>query len=398
MKLLSDQIQGMLSGSSAIRKMFEAGIELKKKYGAENVYDFSLGNPDLPAPPSVEEALAKITAEAQAPFAFGYMPNAGYPEMRQAMARRLSKEQNFEVPASRIIGTCGAAGGLNVFFRAVLSAGDEVLCPSPYFVEYGNYAANFGGKLVPVPTKLPDFTLDFAAIEQAVTEKTRAIIVNSPNNPTGQIYSKEELAQLGDLMRRCSEKNNRTIYIVSDEPYRFLNFDHVDIPCIFSVYDASVIVGSFSKSLSLAGERAGYLAVNPQLEHGEDLVSALILTNRILGFINTPAIAQKILIACEDSQVDTEIYHRRRTAMAQVLTDAGISFTMPRGAFYFFPKSPVEDESVFISALLNERVLAVAGKGFGLPGYFRLAFCVSEKTIRDSADSFRRAVRAVSGQ
>ena len=387
----------MLSGSSAIRKMFEAGIELKKKYGADNVYDFSLGNPDLPPPDAVGTALRQIAQDSSQPFSLGYMPNAGYPEMRQSLSRRLSREQNFEIPPAKIIGTCGAAGGLNVFMRAVLTPGDEILCPSPYFVEYGSYAGNFGGVLIPVPSKLPDFKLDLEAIEKAITEKTRAIIINSPNNPTGQIYSHDELALLGAILKQHSEKNGRIIYMISDEPYRFLNFDHEEIPSVFSVYDASVIIGSFSKSLSLAGERAGYIAVNPELENGDELVAGLILANRILGFINTPAIAQKIIIACENSQVDPEIYRRRRDVMAQVLDDAGIEYFLPRGAFYFFPKSPVEDESIFINALLNERVLAVAGKGFGLPGYFRLSFCVGEKVIRNSAESFKRAVQAVKG-
>ncbi len=395
MKLLSDQIQGMLANSSAIRKMFEAGIELKKKYGADNVYDFSLGNPDLPAPDAVKAALNNIAEESGKPFAFGYMPNAGYPEMRQSLSRRLSREQNVDIPASRIIGTCGAAGGLNVFLRAVLNPGDEVICPSPYFVEYGNYVENFGGKLLPVLTKT-DFSLDVDAIEQAVTGKTRAVIINSPNNPTGQIYTREELTALAEVLKKYSVQYGHEIYIISDEPYRFLNFDHREIPSIFSIYDASVIVGSFSKSLSLAGERVGYLAVNPALENGDMLVSALILTNRILGFINAPAVAQKILIACEESQVDPEIYRKRRDLMAKVLDDAGIEYVLPKGAFYFFPKSPTADESVFINALLNERILAVAGRSFGLPGYFRLAFCVSEKTIQDSAESFKRAVLAVS--
>lgn len=395
MNLLSPEVQGFTANSSMIRKMFESGIELKKLYGADNVYDFSLGNPDLPPPASVKKALRDISAQADKPFAMGYMPNAGYPETRAALAAKISEEQNVQTPAANIVVTCGAAGGLNIFFRAVLSDGDEVMCPSPYFVEYGFYVGNFRGKLVPVPTKLPDFSLDIPAIEKAITPKTRAIIINSPNNPTGSIYSRKELAALAAVLKKHSRKNKRVIYLISDEPYRFLNFDKVEIPSFFELYDASVIIGSFSKSLSLAGERIGYVAVCPTLKGCEELMGGIILTNRILGFVNAPAIAQKILQTCLNSEVDLKIYGRRRKAMAKVLDGAGIEYALPRGAFYFFPKSPVADERLFVDALLKERVLAVPGRGFGLAGYFRLAFCVSETTIANSAEAFKRAVAAV---
>lgn len=395
MNTLSPEVTNFLANSSMIRKMFEAGIELKKQYGADNVYDFSLGNPDLPPPPAVKEAILKIAETADAPFSIGYMPNAGYPATREALAKKISQEQGVETPASNVVVTCGAAGGLNAFFRAVLTPGDEVMCPSPYFVEYGFYAGNFGGKLVPVPTILPSFSLDIDAIEKAITPATRAIIVNSPNNPTGTIYTHEELDALAAVLKKHSEINGRTIYLVSDEPYRFLNFDKLVIPSAFDIYDASVVIGSFSKSLSLAGERIGYVAVNPAFANAEELMGGLILTNRILGFVNAPALAQKILEACIDSEVDMTIYHKRRDVMAKVLSDAGIEFEMPRGAFYFFFKSPTEDERIFVEALKNERVLAVPGSGFGLPGYIRLTFCVSETTIANSAESFKRAMIAI---
>jgi aspartate aminotransferase len=395
MNLLSPEVQGFTANSSMIRKMFESGIEMKKLYGADNVYDFSLGNPDLPPPASVKKALRDISAQADKPFAMGYMPNAGYPETRAALAAKISEEQNVKTPAANVVVTCGAAGGLNIFFRAVLSDGDEVMCPSPYFVEYGFYVGNFRGKLVPVPTKLPDFSLDIPAIEKAITPKTRAIIINSPNNPTGSIYNRKELTALAAVLKKHSRKNKRVIYLISDEPYRFLNFDKVEIPSFFELYDASVIIGSFSKSLSLAGERIGYVAVCPTLKGCEELVGGVILTNRILGFVNAPAIAQKIIQSCLNSEVGLKVYSRRRKAMAKVLDEAGIEYTLPRGAFYFFPKSPVADERLFVEALLKERVLAVPGRGFGLPGYFRLAFCVNETTIANSAESFKRAVAAV---
>lgn len=391
--LLSAEIASALGNSSMIRKMFEAGNELRKKYGNENVYDFSLGNPDVPAPGAVKTALQEIAEKADQPFALGYMPNAGYPECRAKLGEYLTREQGVSVPGSNVVVTCGAAGGINAFFRAVLESGDEVICPSPYFVEYAFYAGNFGGKLLPVATKPDTFELDCDAIAAAITPRTRAVLVNSPNNPTGQIYKRSELEALSAVLKDAVRKYGRTIYLIADEPYRYLNYDNCDVPSVFSVYDASVVIGSFSKTLSLAGERIGYVAVNPALEGAEELLNGVIMTNRILGFVNAPAVAQQILIKSVDSTIDLDIYRRRRDLMAQVLSDAGIEFLMPKGAFYFFPKSPVADERIFVEKLLQERVLAVPGRGFGMAGYFRLTFCVDERFIANSAESFKNAMK-----
>lgn len=391
--LLSGEIGRSLANSSMIRKMFEAGAELRKQYGAANVYDFSLGNPDVPAPEAVKKALREIAEQSDRAFALGYMPNGGYPECRRKLAEYMTREQGVPVPENRVIASCGAAGGLNALFRAVLEPGDEVMCPSPYFVEYGFYAANFQGVLKPVPTRPGTFALDCAAIEAAITPKTRVMLINSPNNPTGQIYTREELGALGAVLERASRKFGRVIYLVADEPYRYLNYDGVEIPSVFSVYDASVVVGSFSKTLSLAGERAGYLAVNPNLADGDELMNGLIMTTRILGFVNAPAVAQQILMRSIEASIDLDIYRRRRNLMAEILTAAGIEFMLPKGAFYFFPKSPLADERIFVDKLLHQRILAVPGRGFGLAGYFRLAFCVDEKIIAASAESFKNAVK-----
>ena len=390
MELLSAEVKGYLNNSSMIRRMFEAGIELKKRFGADKVYDFSLGNPDLPPPPEVKEALKELTESAGNPFSFGYMPNAGSVEARQALANLLKKEQNIDIPAANILVTCGAAGGINAFFRAVLERGDEVICPSPYFVEYGFYAGNYGGILKPVPSK-EDFSLDVDAIEAAITPKTRALILNSPNNPTGKIYSRAELCEVAAMLKRVREKYGRMIYIVADEPYRFLNFDGVEIPPVMEFFKHTAVIGSFSKNLSLAGERLGYIAVSPQVENSAELMAGLIMCNRILGFVNAPALGQKILEKCLNAEVDLDIYRKRRDAMAKVLADAGAEFTVPRGAFYFFVKSPCEDECKFVDALLEEKILAVPGRGFGRPGYIRLTCCVDEKIILRSAPGFARA-------
>lgn len=397
MHTLSQQVATYIEHSSWIRKMFEAGMILKKKYGQDNVYDFSLGNPDLAPPAAVADGLREIADEAASPFAFGYMPNAGYPDARELLAAHLAKEQETpDLGPEHIILTCGAAGGLNAFFRAVLDPGDEVVCPAPYFVEYGFYVENHGGQLKPVACDAETFGLDLAGIEAALTEKTRVVLINSPNNPTGQVYSREELDTLSDILEAHSKKVGRPVYLVSDEPYRFLVYDNATVPPVLPRYSHSIVIGSFSKSLSLAGARVGYVAVNPAMEDVTTLVGGLILTNRILGFVNAPAIAQKLLIKALGQGVDLSVYESRRAAMARVLDDAGISYVMPKGAFYFFPRVPGGslDDTGFVNALMQENILAVPGSGFGFPGGFRLAFCVPEDVIVRSAEPFKRAVAA----
>lgn len=392
MKLVTEQMEQFLSGGAWIRKIFEQGLELKKQFGEEAVCDFSLGNPDLPPPAVVGECLADLAAQADKPFAFGYMPNPGYPAVRAALAEHLSREQGVAIAAGDLLLTCGAAGGINVFFRAVLTPGDEVICPIPYFVEYGFYAGNSGGVLKPVPTK-PDFDLDIAALEAAITPRTRVVLINSPNNPTGQVYSRETLTELAAMLTRASAGRERPIYLLADEPYRFLAYDGAQVPSVLPLYPYSLVIGSFSKNLSLPGERIGYVVVSPLMEGREQLVAGMVFANRILGFVNAPAVGQALLLRALGQEVDRTVYARRREAMAEVLTRAGYEFVMPRGAFYFFPKSPDADELTFLDRLTAERVLAVPGRGFGLPGYFRLAFCVDEAVIRRSEAGFAKALR-----
>jgi len=396
MELVNSTMKASLANSSWIRRMFEAGIELKKEFGEDAVCDFSLGNPDLPPPAGVGQALAEISGRCDEAFALGYMPNAGYPALREQMAQVVSREQNCTVPGANLLMTCGAAGGLNVFFHAVLDPGDEVIVPTPYFVEYDFYVANHGGKLVQAPSKDLTFELDMAAFERSFSPRTRAVIINSPNNPTGRIYTRRELSDLAELVAAMEKKYNRAIYVISDEPYRFLNFSGAELPSFFELFKHSAVIGSFSKNLSLAGERLGYIAVSPAIGDVSQLMAALVMCNRVLGFVNAPALGQKILAATLGSEVDLEVYRRRREAMAAVLDGAGVEYSMPQGAFYFFPKSPVADESRFVDALLAERILAVPGRGFGRPGYIRLAFCVDEAIIRRAAAGFKRAVQAVS--
>jgi len=393
MSMLSAEISEALSKGSWIRRIFEQGAEMKKLHGADRVYDFSLGNPDLPPPPVVGECLADLATRAGEPFAFGYMPNAGYPHVREALAAQVSLEQGVKFEGSDLLLTCGAAGGINAFFRAVLEPGDEVLCPRPYFVEYGFYVGNHRGKLVTAPVSLPSFDLDVPAMLDAVTDRTRVVMVNSPNNPTGVIYSEETLTELALGLRRLNAKRDKPILLLSDEPYRFLAYDGAVVPSLPKIYPYTVVVSSFSKNLSLAGERIGYVALAPNMPGKDELMNGIVFANRILGYVNAPAIGQAILLKSLGSQVDVSIYDERRAAMARVLDAAGYEYVMPAGAFYFFPKAPGGDDIAFVAKLCEQRVLAVPGTGFGMPGYFRLTFCVDQTVIDNSAEGFARAIQ-----
>lgn len=391
MHVVTPQIRQQMQGASWIRRMFDAGLELKQRVGAENVFDFSLGNPDVPPPAAAGAVLRALAERAVQPMGLGYCPNAGLPSVRAIVARKVSSEQQASVEARHVILTCGAAGGLVTFFRAVLEPGDEVLCPTPYFVEYGAYAGHFGGVLRTFQTKAPDFALDLAALDRAIGPRTRAIVINSPNNPAGCIYDAATLRALGEVLARRNDGREHPIFLVSDEPYRALAYDGATVPPALPLSPFSVVIGSFSKSLSLAGERVGYIAVNPAMPDVQLLVDAMTLTNRTLGFVNAPVLGQQLVEQLIDSSVDVAIYDRRRQAMAAALRRAGIEFAMPRGAFYFFPKAPGGDDVRFVDLLLEENVLAVPGRGFGFPGHVRLAFCVDEKVIERSAPAFERA-------
>jgi aspartate aminotransferase len=395
MRVIASDIEGQMASASWIRRMFEKGLELKKQYGAENVYDFSLGNPDIPPPPRTRDVLISLAESVVQPLGLGYCPNAGLPVFREALAGVLTRQQQAEVKAANVVVTCGAAGALTSFFRAVIEPGDEVLCPAPYFVEYGAYCGHFGGVLKPVPALPPDFQPDIAAMEAAVTDRTRVIIINSPNNPAGCIYSEDTLKRLGRLVDRVNATRERALFLVSDEPYRFLAYDGAVVPPVMPVSPFTLVLGSFSKSLSLAGERIGYVAVNPAMPEGALLVNAVTMTNRTLGFVNAPILGQRLALALLNEGVDLAVYDRRRKAMAQVLSDAGISFAMPKGAFYFFPAAPGGDDQAFVRALLAQNVLAVPGSGFGFPGYFRLSFSVDEAVIAKSAPGFKAAVTTI---
>jgi len=395
MQTVTPEIARSMASSSFIRKMFEKGLELKREFGEEAVCDFSLGNPDVPPPAATREALVRIAEESVRPLGLGYCPNAGLPAVREALAKHLSKQQEMSVREKDVVMTVGAAGALVSFFRAVIEPGDEVITPAPYFVEYGAYCGHFGGVLKPVRSLPPDFRLDLAALARAITPRTRAIIVNSPNNPTGCIYSKEDLQSLAALVDKENATRERPLFLLGDEPYRAFAYDGVRVPPLLPLTPFACVLGSFSKTLSLAGERIGYFVANPTMPDQLSLMAAVTLTNRTLGFVNAPVIGQKLAAALVDTTVDLSIYDRRRKLMAKVLSDAGVEFQMPKGAFYFFAKSPVPDESVFVDALLKEKILVVPGKGFGFPGYVRLSCSVDERIIARSADGFKHVMKGL---
>ena len=400
MKIITDEIATSISSGSWIRKMFEKGRELKDKFGEDAVCDFSLGNPDVPPPAAAKAALERIAENAVKPLGLGYCPNAGIPAVRAAMAEYLSKQQQTQVDASHVIMSVGAAGAMVSFFRAVIEPGDEVLVSAPYFVEYGFYCGHFGGTLKSVKALTPDFRPDIDALEKAVTPRTRVLIINSPNNPTGCIYPEEDLRRIAKIVddenERREKEGGRPLFLLSDEPYRIFAFDGAKVPPILPLTKWSLVIGSFSKSISLAGERVGYLLASPAMPDVQTLLAALVLTTRTLGSVNAPVIGQRLAAELLDETVDLSIYDSRRKLMAKVLSNAGIEFPMPAGAFYFFAKSPVADEMKFVDALLEEKILVVTGKGFGYPGYIRLSCSVDEQIIARAEPGFKRAMERLS--
>jgi len=380
-------------GASVIRKMFEEGNALKAKYGEDNVFDFSLGNPDLDPPEEVLSAIEEI-AKDKSHGAHGYMPNAGYMEARKAMAAKTKKEQGVDVKAENICMTVGAAGALNCVFKAILNAGDNVVVPSPFFAEYRHYVHNQGAELIEVPTKA-DFSLDTDAISKALNEKTAAVLINTPNNPTGKIYSEDDIKALAEVLNAHEKKYGYKPYLISDEPYRAIAYDGREVAPAFPVYDEAVIVTSFAKNISIPGERIGYIAVNPRAKDASEFIAACIFANRILGFVNAPAFFQKVVAKSWDAKVDYSSYEKRRNEIMAVLDAAGIEYAKPEGAFYIFCKVPNKwngDDMAFSEHLKKFFIISAPGAGFGKKGWIRLAYCVSEKTIVNSKNAFMLAM------
>lgn len=389
----SEKIAGFIERSSWIRKMFEEGARLKKEHGAQNVFDFSLGNPNLDPTKSVKEAMIEA-ASVQTPSIHGYMPNAGFPDVRAAVAKKISEDEQFKIGENEIVMTVGAGGGLNVVLKTILNPGDEIICPKPFFVEYVFYVDNHGGSAVQVPTAA-DFSLDLKAIEEAFTPKTAAVLINSPNNPTGKVYTKTEIQGLADLIDRKGKEYGRSVVLISDEPYRGIVYDGIEVPSILNAYRNSIVVTSFSKDLSLAGERLGYIAMNPGMDDAALTMNGLVLSNRILGFVNAPGLMQRTVKNVLRQIVDVSVYKRRRDRLYDALTGFGYECTKPGGAFYLFPKSPIESDVDFAAHLQKKLILVVPGSGFFGPGHFRISYCASDETIEGSLAGFKEAIEEV---
>lgn len=395
MNVVSAQMAKSIAGGSMIRRMFEAGNELRKKFGEDAVCDFSLGNPDLAPPVEVSEEFRALAVKSREPGSLGYMSNGGFAWALDTLAAWLSEQQMVNLTRREVMLSCGAAGALNSFFHTVLEPGDEVLAIAPYFVEYGFYASNHGGVLKTVPCRKDDFGPDIEAVAAAITPKTRALIVNSPNNPSGAVYSAEDMQRLAETLEAGGRRHGRPIYLVSDEPYRFLVYDGCEVPPVLPLSPYAVVVSSFSKNYGLAGERVGYIAVSPRLEERETLMAGLVLSNRTLGYVNPPVVGQYLMAAALGSSTDEAlaVYKKRRDMLAEILTEAGYEFQLPKGTFYFFPKAPGGDDQAFVERLKEQLVLAVPGTGFGGPGHFRLSFAVPDAVIARSREGFARAMR-----
>lgn len=387
--MIADKMKALVKNSSAIRAMFEEGKIMAAKYGAENVYDFSLGNPNVPAPVQVKEAIIE-EAEKEDPIVLhGYMSNAGYEDVRQAVAESINKKFDTVFSAKNIIMTVGAAGGLNVILKTLLNPGDEVIAIAPYFGEYNSYVSNFDGKLVVVSPNTETFQPNLTELEEKLTARTKAVIVNSPNNPTGVIYSEETIQAMAEILRKKQKEFGTDIYLISDEPYRELAYDGAEVPYLTKYYENAIIGYSFSKSLSLPGERIGYLVIPDEAADSEDVISAAGTATRILGYVNAPSLMQKAVAKCLDAQADVPYYDRNREDLYNGLKEMGFECIKPQGAFYLFMKSPVADEKVFCEAAKKQHILIVPGSSFACPGYVRIAYCVAHETIINSMPGFK---------
>ncbi|HJA13262.1 MAG TPA: pyridoxal phosphate-dependent aminotransferase [Candidatus Mediterraneibacter merdipullorum] len=387
--MISKKMQNMVANSSAIRAMFEEGNRLAKLYGAENVFDFSLGNPNVPAPAAVKEAMIKLLEEEDPVVLHGYTnSNAGYEDVRQAVADSLNGRFGTSFSARNITMTVGAAGGLNVILKALLNPGDEVIVFAPYFGEYRSYVNNYDGVLVEISPNTEDFQPKLDEFEAKITPKTRAVIVNTPNNPTGVVYSEATIRAMAAILEKKQEEYGTDIYLISDEPYRELAYDGVEVPYLTKYYANTVVGYSYSKSLSLPGERIGYLVIPDEASDSETLISAVNVATRILGFVNAPTLQQKVVKACLNEKTDISFYDRNRETLYNGLKELGFSCIRPEGAFYLFVKSPVADEKAFCAAAKKYNILLVPGSSFGCPGYVRIAYCVAYETIVNSLPKF----------
>ena len=388
--MISEKMKPYVKNNSAIRMMFEEGNRLRAKYGADKVFDFSLGNPSVPAPDSVREAIIDLVNNTDPTVLHGYMSNAGFEDVRQTIAESLNRRFDTKFSAKNLIMTVGAASGLNVILKTILNPGEEVIVFTPYFLEYGAYVRNYDGVLVEISPDTTTFQPNLSEFEQKITPKTKAVIVNTPHNPTGVVYSEETIRKLSAILEAKQKEFGTVIYLISDEPYRELAYDGVEVPYLTKYYDNTVVGYSYSKSLSLPGERIGYLVIPDEADGSEELISAATIANRTLGCVNAPSLIQKVVAKCVDAKTDLAAYDKNRQALYNGLKECGFECIKPQGAFYLFVKSPVADEKAFCEAGKKYNILMVPGSSFACPGYVRLAYCVSYDTIVNSLPEFKK--------
>ncbi|BCZ49074.1 aminotransferase [Clostridium gelidum] len=386
--MISNKMKSLVSNSSIIRAMFEEGKRLSEIYGEENVFDYSIGNPNVEPPESIKKVISEILDEEKPNYVHGYMNNAGYEDVRDDISAFLNKKHDLDLSRNNIVMTCGAAGGLNIILKSILNPDDEVITFAPYFGEYKNYVQNFNGKLVISPTDTETFEPDLKTLSSVITSKTKALILNNPNNPTGVVYSKEVIQALANLLSEKQKELNTTIYLISDEPYREIVYDNIEVPCLLKYYPNTFIGYSYSKSLSLPGERIGYVVINTSMDGFDEVTSALNIANRILGFVNAPSLFQRVIAKSLDAEVDVSIYEKNRDLLYNHLISLGFTCVKPQGAFYLFPKSPIEDDVKFCADAKQFNLLLVPGSAFGCPGHVRLAYCISYEKIKNSFPAF----------
>lgn len=388
--MISGKMKPLVENNSVIRVMFEEGKRLAAIYGAENVYDFSLGNPNVPAPPEVEKAILDTLKEEESTFVHGYMSNAGYEDVRETIARSLNSRFGTKFSQKNILMTVGAASGLNVILKTILNPGDEVIVFAPYFVEYGNYVRSYDGQLTVISPNTADFQPNLEEFAEKITERTKAVIINTPNNPTGVVYSHETLTRLAGIMRQKTKELGTEMVLISDEPYRELAYDGVEVPYVTKYYDDTVVCYSYSKSLSLPGERIGYLVIPDEFTDSESVFTAATIANRVLGCVNAPSLMQRVIKRCieADAQVNLEAYDKNRNLLYHGLKKLGFFCIKPEGAFYLFVKAPEEDEKAFCARAQKHNLLLVPGSSFACPGYVRIAYCVSADQITRSMPAF----------
>ncbi len=391
--MIADKMVSFVNSSSAIRAMFEEGKRLAAIYGAENVYDFSLGNPNVPAPAEVETAIKEILAEEDSTYVHGYMSNSGYEDVRAVIAESINQRFDTKFTEQNIIMTVGAAGGLNVILKTLLNPGDEVLTFAPYFGEYRSYVGNYDGVLVVVSPNTETFQPNLTEFEEKITKKTKAVIVNTPNNPTGVVYSEETIKKLAAILEKKQQEFGTDIYLISDEPYRELAYDGVEVPYLTKYYRNTIVGYSFSKSLSLPGERIGYLVIPDELSDSEQVLAAANVATRILGFVNAPSLMQRVAAKCIDAKCNVKAYNKNRELLYTSLVSYGYECIKPEGAFYLFVKSPTADEKIFCEAAKKYNILIVGGSSFACPGYVRIAYCVGYDTIVKALPGFEALIQ-----